>query len=496
MPNFITLTYLRRFLAYGSVAILTALLTAYILFHQWRDDLKPWHLASLDAEFTARDAGRVRSFGDYLRVEEQVFSQLREEVYDQVPDSHRRLVNRYAGGSLADPTGYPRDWNRSFELAPANQPVGGVLLLHGMSDSPYSLHSIGEHLNRRGWQVLGLRLPGHGTAPAGLTRSTWQDSAAATRIGVRHLREQIGPDAPLFIVGYSNGAALAVEYVLAELAGEDIPRVNGLVLLSPAIGVSPAASLAVWQSRLARIPGLEKLAWNSLSPEYDPYKYTSFAVNAGDQVFQLTRLISQRLDGLARSGEISKLPPIMAVQSVADATVSVKALLTSLFLRLSPGGGHELLVFDINRDAEVDALLNLESIPDTVLLLGSGPYNFDLKVLRNASSETQDIVSAHLPAGDRTVSEDRTTLAWPPMIFSLSHVALPFAPDDPIYGHEAPVNAASIHLGSANLLGERGLLSIPAADLTRLRYNPFFEDMAGRIDAFLDLHGPHKITGH
>ncbi|MDD1650738.1 MAG: alpha/beta fold hydrolase [Methylococcaceae bacterium] len=295
------LKHLRPFLIYGTAAILTALLTLYILYLQSRRDLEPWHLARLDAEFTAEDAKAVNTLSDYQRLEGRVFSQLREEVYDQVPDEQRRLVNRYADGSLADPTAYPRDWNRSFELdaAPA---AGGLLLLHGLSDSPYSMRALGERLNRRGWRVLGLRLPGHGTAPAGLTRATWQDFAATMRLGARHLRQKIGPEAPLFIVGYSNGAALAVEYALARQGGEDLPRVDGLVLLSPAIGVSPAAALAVWQSRLALIPGLEKLAWNSLAPEYDPYKYASFAVNAGDQVYQLTRVIGKRLAALARTG--------------------------------------------------------------------------------------------------------------------------------------------------------------------------------------------------
>ena len=33
---------------------------------------------------------------------------------------------------------------------------------------------------------------------------------------------------------------------------------------------------------MARIPGLYKLGWTDVLPEYDPYKYNSFATNAGD----------------------------------------------------------------------------------------------------------------------------------------------------------------------------------------------------------------------
>jgi alpha-beta hydrolase superfamily lysophospholipase len=50
-----------------------------------------------------------------------------------------------------------------------------VLLLHGLTDSPYSMRALAELFAARGWYVVGLRLPGHGTAPAALTRVTWQD---------------------------------------------------------------------------------------------------------------------------------------------------------------------------------------------------------------------------------------------------------------------------------------------------------------------------------
>jgi hypothetical protein len=35
--------------------------------------------------------------------------------------------------------------------------------------------------------------------------------------------------------------------------------------------------------------GLPKLAWNSILPEYNPFNYSSFAINGGDQVYRLAR---------------------------------------------------------------------------------------------------------------------------------------------------------------------------------------------------------------
>ena len=60
-----------------------------------------------------------------------------------------------------------------------------MLLLHGMSDAPYSLRALGEALHARGFHVLGLRLPGHGTAPSGLVTATWEDMAAAVALAAR-----------------------------------------------------------------------------------------------------------------------------------------------------------------------------------------------------------------------------------------------------------------------------------------------------------------------
>ncbi len=277
------LKHLALFIAYGAIAVAVFAIVGYVAYLQSRADLRPWHLVHLDAEFTASKADEVRTLDDYRRLEERLFQQLRTAVYEKTAPRDRSIINRYWAGSLADPTGYPRNWNRTFELDAAGA-RGGVLLLHGLSDSPYSLRALGERLHVLGFHVVGLRLPGHGTAPSGLAYATWEDFAAATRLAARHLRGRIGPDAPLYLIGYSNGAALAVEYALARLQGEDLPRVDGLVLLSAAIGLSRAAAFASWQAQIAKVPGLEKLAWNTLEPEYDPYKYTSFAVNAGDQV--------------------------------------------------------------------------------------------------------------------------------------------------------------------------------------------------------------------
>jgi hypothetical protein len=62
--------------------------------------------------------------------------QLDIEVYVQVPSSARSAVNRYFAGSLSDARSRKPNWNLAFEI-PAVQPKGAVLLLHGLTDSPW-----------------------------------------------------------------------------------------------------------------------------------------------------------------------------------------------------------------------------------------------------------------------------------------------------------------------------------------------------------------------
>ncbi|MEE8153495.1 MAG: hypothetical protein V3T53_00885, partial [Phycisphaerales bacterium] len=129
--------------------------------------LKPWHTEKLTEEFTATQADEVQSFADYQQLEQRLFNQLDEIVYAEVETGPEYALVRYSAGSAADPQSKTPNWNRSFELT-SEAPTGGVLLLHGMSDSPYSLRALAQTLNRRGYWVVGLRLPGHGTAPSGL----------------------------------------------------------------------------------------------------------------------------------------------------------------------------------------------------------------------------------------------------------------------------------------------------------------------------------------
>jgi alpha-beta hydrolase superfamily lysophospholipase len=286
-----------------------ALLTALCLTGCGGPELSPWHTVQLTREFSAEDTTGIDSLEDYLRLEDTLFTQLDQLVYDHTATGPKQALERYSRGSLADPGQRQPNWNRSFELA-SESPVGGILLLHGMSDSPYSLRALGETLQRRGFQVVGLRMPGHGTAPSGMATVKWQDMSAVVRLGMTHLYNTVG-DKPIHIIGYSTGAALALDFALQVEQGTAKPAPASLVLISPAIGLSPAAALAKWSRRLSRLPGLGRLAWLDVAPEFDPYKYNSFTTNAAEQVHSLTSSVTSRI--AARSNPAQPLPPILVL---------------------------------------------------------------------------------------------------------------------------------------------------------------------------------------
>jgi alpha-beta hydrolase superfamily lysophospholipase len=468
--------------AYSAAGALVVLVSVFVLYLQSRPELQVWHLADLDEEFST--ASNAASFADYLALEERLFSQLSEQVYAKIPADERRSINRYNRGSQSDPTSRSPNWNRSFELA-AESPKAGVLLLHGMSDSPYSLRSLGQRLNAAGASVLGLRVPGHGTAPSGLVEVTWQDMAAAVRLAMRHLEGKVA-GRPIYILGYSNGAALAVHYALATLRDDTLPKVDGLVMLSPAIGVTSVAALAVWQARIGHLLGLKKLAWNAILPEYDPYKYGSFAVNAGDTVYRLTSEIQEGLDQLDTSGRLEAFPPLLAFSSVVDATVAAPALVKGLFQRL-PLGDRELVLFDINRMAEMTPILKSDPSGIIDALREEPKRAFTLSLVTNAHDKSRRMVARTKRPGQEAITERDLGLSWPRDVYSLTHVALPFPPQDPVYGVHPQEGSTGIRLGDVALRGERGVLQIPASELLRLRWNPFYPYVEARVLAFLGL---------
>jgi alpha-beta hydrolase superfamily lysophospholipase len=414
-----------------------------------------------------------------MRREAEVFAEV--AVLEQgITAEDRTPVNRYFPGSRTHYSRLGQNWNGTFELEPRAL-RGGAVLVHGLTDSPYSMRAIAELLRDQGFYTLALRMPGHGTVPAGLIDVDWQDWLAVVRMGARHTRQKIGADRPLLLVGYSNGGALVLKYTAEALGRPQDPAPARLILISPMIGVTPAARLARWISMLGVAPYFEKARWLDVLPEYNPIKYNSFPANAGLQTALITRALQRDLTRLSASGDAARLPPVLTFQSAADATVSTAAVVRGLYDQL-PANGSELVLFDLNHQSGIDAFVRAGDLAmvDGLFDRASRPYRRTL--VTNRSVETTDVVARTIAPGETVTVDRELGLAWPPGVFSLTHVALPFPPDDPLYGSD-PVEDGSglFRLGRLNPRGERAVLIAGADTFVRLASNPFFPYVAARV---------------
>ncbi|MFI5181290.1 MAG: alpha/beta hydrolase [Thermoanaerobaculia bacterium] len=443
-------------------------------------DLKPWHRLVPKAELKAVDLGETATLADYLKREDETLAETRREIGARLTPADRVVSNRYFDESPLNPERAAKNWNRTFELIPETI-RGGVLLVHGLTDAPYSVRAIAEIYRANGFYALALRMPGHGTVPGALTDVTWEDWLAAVRLGARHVRSRIGERAPLHFVGYSNGGALVLLHALAALDDPKLPKAERLVLVSPMIGVTPYAALGRTVSRLGVFPYFEKSKWTDVLPEYNPYKYNSFPANAGWQTWKLTSRLEAQLEHLAERGRAGELPKILTFQSVVDATVSTSAVVDRLYSPLAREGS-ELVLFDVNRTSTLRPFLKPGSEALLSRVVGNTGRKYVLTVVMNASSGTNEVAAKSYPPGAADPIASPLGLSWPADVYSLSHIALPFRPDDPIFGFEpADGEPRGIHLGLLVPRGEKSTLVVPEEVLMRISSNPFFAYVESRI---------------
>lgn len=213
--------------------------------------------------------------------------------------------------------------NAPFELFPSgDHPKGqgkpyqrGVLLVHGLVDSPYHVRHLAAFFQRNGFRVMAVLLPGHGTQPGDLLHMRWQEWAKAVAYGADRLSEEVDE---LYLGGFSAGAALGV------LQASHDERVRGLFLFSPAFEITARAKWANLHKLYSWL--LPKAAWVSRMQDRDLYKYESFCKNAAAQMYALTQALPQREVDI----------PVFAVASADDVTVNSAATLRFMQLATHP----------------------------------------------------------------------------------------------------------------------------------------------------------------
>ena len=465
-----------------AAALWSVVAVGFALQAWWRlPELSSWHSIAFEHEFRAGQAGAATSFDEYLQQEARLFAELKQRLYDDPGKAAREPYDRYTPGSPVARLALDSAGNRSG-VTEAYAARGAVLLLHGLTDAPYSLHAVGRALHERGFHVVALRLPGHGTAPAALTRVSWRDWDAAVLLAARHAAALAGGK-PFYIAGYSTGAPLALLYALRAIDDPTLPMPKRLLLFSPAIGVSEFAVLTQAAGALAFVPGLQKASWLDVLPEYDPFKYNSFPVNAANQVWRLTRELEARLRAAAEAGALARMPTVTAFQSLVDSTVLAADVGRRLFMRL-PARGHELVVFDVNRQEFLSGLIAPGPRRAFEQLARAPALPFRLAVVGNRSPASPEVVEWVREAGRRETEAVTLGLSWPRAVLSLGHIAVPMPHDDPLYGlaPDATGQARPFSLGGPAPRGESGALAVPLGSLARVRSNPFFEVITRRLD--------------
>ena len=467
----------------GIIAVLVLLvvfLAGRIYESQRGPALHRWHTWSGN-EMSAEEIDQA-TFAQYRAREQTIFADLQREVTDKLPEEDKTPVNRFYRYSRVWPGQFHQDWNRSFVLVPQGKPRGSVVLLHGLTDSPYSVRDLAQRWQQRGYVAVVPRLPGHGTAPGALTAVDWETWLATTRLAVREATRLAGEDVPLHLVGYSNGGALALKYALDSLEDSHLRQPQQIILLSPMIGVTAFARFAGLAGLPSIFPAFARAAWLNVAPEFNPFKYNSFPVKAARQSWLLSQALQQQIIRAARQGELKALPPILTFQSVMDSTVSTRAVVESLY-RYLPDNGSELVVFDINQAADLRVLFRPALYAAVNTLLPPAPRAYTTTVVTNATAHTLQTVARTTLAQEREEHRYPLHLAWPADIYSLSHVAVPFPLSDSLYGREPDEkNRYGISLGTISLRGETGTLSVGLETLMRVTSNPFFPWMMTRVD--------------
>ena len=452
-------------------------------------ELSAWHSIVLEHEFHPGRGDAATTFPAYLEQEARLFGELKQRLYDEPGKASREPYDRYTPGSPVARLALDSNGNRSG-VTRANDGRGAVLLLHGLTDAPYSLQAVGRALHERGFHVVALRLPGHGTVPAALTRASWHDWDAAVLLAARHAAALAGGK-PFYIAGYSTGAPLALLYALRAIDDPTLPMPTRLLLFSPAIGVTEFAVMTQAAGALAFVPGLQKASWLDVLPEYDPFKYNSFPVNAANQVWRLTRELESRLRSAHEAGKLERMPTVTAFQSLVDSTVLAADVGRRLFMRL-PARGHELVVFDINRQEFLTGLIAPGPRRAFEQIARAPALPFRLTVVGNRSPASAEVVEWVREAGQHEPVAVTLGLHWPRGVLSLGHIAVPMPPDDPLYGL-APGTGAAEHaltLGGPAPRGESGALVVPLGSLARIRSNPFFAVISRRLDEAVRADAP------
>lgn len=242
-------------------------------------------------------------------------------------------------------------------LAP--QPRGVVALIHGLGEHSTRYAHVAEHLNAFGYTVSTFDLRGHGQsagAPRAYTPS-FEHYRRDVDAWLARVRADF-PSLPLFLMGHSMGAAIAVTYALTRQ-----PALAGLVVssgaLQPGKNVSPVliavgnvlARLAPTLPTLKIDPRIltrdEAMLQAALTDPLNHYGGTP--ARTGAELLAAMQLIRDRAGDLKLPLWVFHGSADTLTDPAGSAMLHARAGSTDKTLTLYPGAYHETLN-DVGRD--------------------------------------------------------------------------------------------------------------------------------------------------
>ena len=174
----------------------------------------------------------------------------------------------------------------------------GALCLHGLTATTAEVRPLANYLNQYGYSTYAPLLPGHGTTPQELNRTSWNDWAEDASRSLKILKKDCKS---VVVAGESMGGLLAL-----WLAAKN-PEIQGVCCYAPAIRIS-----FIWTSAIISkvVPFLNKKSTD------DSMAWKGYYVNPTQAIFQLSLLQKEILKLLP-----SVTQPTLIFQGGLDQTI-------------------------------------------------------------------------------------------------------------------------------------------------------------------------------
>ena len=326
-----------------------------------------------------------------------------------------------------------------FELRPVEHcskpSKKGILLIHGLADMPLAMRDLAQAFSEQCFLVRAILLPGHGSRAGDLLSVTRQDWLSAVEFGIETLKQDVDQ---VYVGGFSLGGLLSV-YATAKDS-----QIKGAFAFSPALALGSDWQIrqSVWLRYI--------IDWIDKDKQDDYARFEAMPTNAIAETYLLTEDLQQLLD------QQPLTTPVFVVQSNDDPiidTVSNQDFFSNDFIN----SNSRLIVYQQNPTYQ-----------------------------QHLNDKRIRYVNSYLP-------EQR--------IVSFSHQSIHIAPTNLHYGVNGDYrncggntdrNAKEVSdclaakiVWQGELFGSSSSLVPDNQAITRLTFNPYFEQLMQEVDVFI-----------